>query len=211
VPEIKAAELSKWITAQLREDTEIVRKAALDTCLWGEREAVRKTNEVEAVDQGLFKLSWTHGSMKGGAELRNDAPYAGVIERGRRPGRPGPPLWPILAWVQRKFGKKVKAKTDARRKIALANAKSLSGELRAAGKGKAHRAAVSAAYKAAKAQIREDISLDYGTELYSIALGVQRKIHVKGTKPRWILRDTFNKMGPRFKKEAIRRLRSKYK
>jgi len=29
-------------------------------------------------------------------------PYAVVMELGRRPGRPGPPLAPILAWVKRK-------------------------------------------------------------------------------------------------------------
>ncbi len=31
-------------------------------------------------------------------------PYAVVMEMGRRPNQPGPPLDPILDWVQRKFG-----------------------------------------------------------------------------------------------------------
>lgn len=36
-------------------------------------------------------------------QLRNDTPYAGVIEHGRRPNRPGPPLAPIVDWVRRKM------------------------------------------------------------------------------------------------------------
>lgn len=80
-----------------------LRAAAVEAVARGEAEAVRLTNADGLVDQGLYKASWKHRATLTGGELRNDAPYAGVIEFGRRPGAPGPPYAPILEWVNRKL------------------------------------------------------------------------------------------------------------
>lgn len=158
MPEIAAKDFAAWLSKRLAEDTEVVRKSALEALVRGEAQAVRRTTEVGAVDQGQFRLAWNARSRPDGAELRNDAPYAAVIERGRRPGRPGPPLAPILAWVNRKL---------------VAN-----GQVDA---------------KAA----------------YAVAMGIKRAIHIRGTKPRWILRDTMRQSKIWFQREAVRRLRAK--
>lgn len=158
MPEIKASDFGAWLRRRLAADTEIVRAAALEACAWGEADAVKRTREVEAVDQGQFVLAWSHRALPNGAELRNDAPYAAVIERGRRPGRPGPPLEPILLWVNRKLVKNGAVDPEA---------------------------------------------------AHGVALAIRNAIHIRGTKPRWILRDTMRRMKPRFKREALRRLRAK--
>ena len=83
-----------------------VRAAAMETAHRGVALAVSKTNTEGLVDLGLYKNSWIAAPIfgpEGGAEIRNDAPYAGVIELGRRPGRPGPPFEPILRWVESKL------------------------------------------------------------------------------------------------------------
>ncbi len=83
-----------------------VRAAALEAAHRGVALAVRKTNSEGLVDLGLYKNAWIAARLfgpEGGAEIRNDAPYAGVLELGRRPGRPGPPFEPILEWVESKL------------------------------------------------------------------------------------------------------------
>lgn len=83
-----------------------VRAAALEAAHRGVSLTVRRTNVEDLVDLGAYKNAWKARRLRGpegGAEIRNDAPYAGVIEFGRRPGRPGPPLQPILDWVDSKL------------------------------------------------------------------------------------------------------------
>lgn len=53
------------------------------------------------VDQGIFSGSWQVVNVPLGAELRNDTPYAGIIEDGSRPHWPPPD--PIRAWIIRKI------------------------------------------------------------------------------------------------------------
>ena len=98
-----AAGFSAWLLRQVAEDTEITKAVALETAQRSLQRAVKGTNDAGAVDRGQFKRSWVAARTLDGAELRNDAPYAGVIEYGRRPGKPGPPLTPILEWVERKL------------------------------------------------------------------------------------------------------------
>jgi len=195
---ITAAGFEAAIRKQLIEDTEIVRKAALEATKWGERRAVRITNEVGAVDQGAFKLGWTTavGITDKAAELRNDTPYAGIIERGRRPGRPGPPLLPIIGWVRRKFGGEIRGKYRFAKRLALGLANS---------KGSRKQRADS------RRRVREAFDTEavgVGTNILYVAMHVREAIHVRGTKPRWILRRTYAEMKPIFKAEAMRRLRS---
>lgn len=58
--------------------------------------------EATPSDRGLARGGWQVDKVAGGADLRNDAPHAGILEAGSRPHRP--PLEPILRWVVRVFG-----------------------------------------------------------------------------------------------------------
>ncbi len=97
--------LPNELRRRLKHDTALLRQAALEAAIRGQAEAVERTNEAGLVDTGHFKNAWHAAPLPKGAELRNDAPYASVIEHGRRPGRPGPPIDPIREWVQRKLVK----------------------------------------------------------------------------------------------------------
>lgn len=61
-----------------------------------------------AVNTGNFKRSWRWSKLPDGAAVYNMAPYAGVIEYGRRPGSQMPPTRPIAQWIQRRLGKNAK-------------------------------------------------------------------------------------------------------
>lgn len=102
---ISLADFPEVLRQRLKDDAELVRKAMREAARRGESEAVALTSERDAVDLDFYRLAWRGGSKatKDGAELRNNAPYAAVIEYGRRPMRPGPPLAPILAWVESKL------------------------------------------------------------------------------------------------------------
>lgn len=100
---ITPAQFETELRNRLRRDTKFVEEAALDAALRGERDAVALTDRKGLVDQSQFKLGWKHRRIPRGAELGNDAPHAPVIEYGRRPNRPGPPLAPIREWVYRKL------------------------------------------------------------------------------------------------------------
>jgi len=101
--EIRAAGFSEAIRARMVEDTRALRKVALDVALEGVNVASKLTRDKGIGDQGLYLASWGAQSIPEGAVLENTAPYAGIIEHGRRPNRPGPPLAPILGWVMRKL------------------------------------------------------------------------------------------------------------
>jgi len=101
--EVPASGFASAVASDIAADRRLLLDAAHETAIRAARAAVRKTNDEGLVHMGLFKASWKADRRPDGAEIRNDAPYAGVIEHGRRPGRPGPPLAPILEWVQRKL------------------------------------------------------------------------------------------------------------
>ena len=132
-----------------------VTAAVVDTAARLEAEAVRLTDEAGAVDLTTYKASWEHRRTLNGAILRNTAPYAAVIEYGRRPGAPGPPLEPILKWVKRKLVPN--GVVDPKE-------------------------AVNAAYH------------------------IRNSIHVKGTRPRGIMRKTISKTGL-FLAQSLRRIK----
>lgn len=79
-----------------------VTAAAHEACLHGLRDVVLATNREKLVDTGAFKNAWAVRVDATGAVLEDTAPYAAVLEYGRRPWRPGPPLQPIYEWVRRK-------------------------------------------------------------------------------------------------------------
>ncbi len=101
--EIRAVGFSAAIRARMREDTAALRKLALDVALEGVNVASKLTRDKGIGDQGFYLASWGAQAVPTGAVLENTAPYAGIIEHGRRPNRPGPPLAPILGWVMRKL------------------------------------------------------------------------------------------------------------
>lgn len=195
---MSASAFGAWLSKRLAEDTEIVRKSALDAVTRGEAHAVRRTTEVGAVDQGQFRQAWTTRARSDGAELRNDAPYAAVIERGRRPGRPGPPLAPIFAWVNRKLRGQIQGNYRFAKRLAIGLAKG----------GPGSRSWKRAAVAHVKAEFGpEERAVTAGA--WGAAMAIRDSIHARGTKPRWILRDTMRLAKPWFQREAVRRLRAK--
>lgn len=98
-----AKHLPGLLRQRFRGDTKALRAAATDATAFGVREAVRITDALDLVDQSHYKQSWKQRPLPNGSELRNDAPHAPVLEHGRRPNRPGPPIEPILEWVKRKL------------------------------------------------------------------------------------------------------------
>lgn len=83
--------------------TQALRDAALDAAVRAEQHAVGLTKELKAVDLGTYKKSWYARRNGSGAEVGNSAPYAGVIEHGRRPGATKPRPEHLVEWVRRKM------------------------------------------------------------------------------------------------------------
>lgn len=96
------------LKARAKAVREIATKATLDAALETQPQVVKAT----PVDTGFLAGSWI---VKGAAaanselgivgrptELRNDAPYAGIIEKGTRPFKP--PFKPLYEWAKRKAG-----------------------------------------------------------------------------------------------------------
>jgi hypothetical protein len=116
---IKAKDLSRMLKRRLHQDQQALERVALEVVIRAETAAVTSTNDKGLVDRFTFKNSWEHRQIKGGAELGNTAPYADVIEYGRRPNRPGPPLAPILAWVERKLVANGEVAPDEAKHVAI--------------------------------------------------------------------------------------------
>lgn len=171
VPIERLSEGLAWlIRQQLLADQETLRSKIVPAVAHAVlAKALQGTNKVGAVHLGAFKLGWRVDEAPNGADVVNDVLYAGVIELGRRPGRPGPPLEPILEWVRRKLlknnpgaltsGMKKKVRLTPERREALTK---------------------------------------------GLAIAIQRSIHKKGTKPRFILRDAI-KVVPKVIASEVRR------
>ena len=70
---------------------------------------IHETKPFKPIDQGTLHSGIRAVPMAGTLKIEvTPSPvterYAVVQALGRRPGQPGPPVAPILAWVQRKFG-----------------------------------------------------------------------------------------------------------
>jgi hypothetical protein len=57
----------------------------------------------KAFDRGSYARSWRSRIDKSSLEVYSVSPYAGVIEKGRRPGRRPPPTKALIPWVRRKL------------------------------------------------------------------------------------------------------------
>ena len=67
-----------------------------------DQESVRK----RVMNTGYYRRAWKTFAMfeEHAVRVYNVAPYAGVVEYGRRPGGRMPPVRPIARWAERKFG-----------------------------------------------------------------------------------------------------------
>lgn len=74
-----------------------------------------------AVNTGFYKRAWKWEGLPSGARVYNVAPYAAVIETGRRVGATRPPIGALTDWAQRRIGL---SREDAR-KAAFAISKAI--------------------------------------------------------------------------------------
>lgn len=73
-----------------------------------------------AVNTGAYRQAWQVEKTPTGGRIFNTAPYAGVIEYGRRAGAKRPPTKAIELWAMRKLGLNAKEAKSA--SFAIANA-----------------------------------------------------------------------------------------
>jgi hypothetical protein len=64
----------------------------------------RKTQNADAFDTGRYQRAWKQRVSNTEVRFWNEAPYAIIIERGRRPGATPPPVKALIPWVKRKLG-----------------------------------------------------------------------------------------------------------
>ena len=211
VPIERLGEAITWaVQQQLLADQETLRSKIIPEVAHAVlAKALAGTNKAKAVHLGAFKLGWRVVEGPDGADVVNDVLYAGVIELGRRPGRPGPPLEPIVEWVRRKL---------------FADQSRRSGVARSGGKGRSRKSGwLAKVKKLIKRLIKRVKSAFFGrvkrkkgekkakqtpeqreSQIMQIAIAIRWKIHHKGTKPRFILRDA-TKAAPRALAAAVRR------
>lgn len=167
--EIKAEEVGAQLTARYKGTIQWIDQAQFDAANFAMRKAVKGS----PVDQGFYKNAWkvTRRSLLGKTqtELRNDAPYAGVLESGTRPY--WPPFAPLFEWAKRKAGD-----------LALGGMVSVGSQAFTKTKAGTLR------YKG-QASLEED---DLGG-LHAFVRAIQRKVAREGFKPKHILRQT---LGP---------------
>lgn len=156
--EIRADQWADVIKKRLAGDLEIAKGAAFELAQRGVTEAVEVTTALDKVDLGAFRLGWTVIRLDDRIRLENATPYAGIIEYGRRPNRPGPPYLPIFGWVKRKL----------------------------VGRG----------------QVAPE-------EAEHVAMLVQRAIHLRGTRPFYILAGVFENIKDRFRGAVVAAIKRK--
>lgn len=93
---------------QLKKDANLVREAVevirTTVKLYGPRAVQEEISGMTRapVDRGTYRRSFRFDDVERGARAYNFAPYAAIIEEGRRPGQRMPPLAAIIEWVKRK-------------------------------------------------------------------------------------------------------------
>lgn len=70
------------------------------------------TSKKGVVNTGFYKRAWKAEKTGYGARVYNQAPYASIMEHGRRAGKRMPPKEPIVRWIQRRLGR---SEQEARR------------------------------------------------------------------------------------------------
>lgn len=88
--------LEQIIKAKQEQAVIIMRETALQA-----QQLLVQRSHVVAFDTGHYASAWRTENTAHGAVVENDAPYAGVVEYGRRPGT-FPNIKAIFQWLQRK-------------------------------------------------------------------------------------------------------------
>ena len=81
------------------------------------------------VSDGTARNGWDARRAEDGADLYNDVPHIGIVERGSRPH--WPPFEPILRWVVRTFGADFKNTKRSKRSFEGPDSEEVSDEARA--------------------------------------------------------------------------------
>ncbi len=80
------------------------RRGALAAAYRAVAQLQRETSQDNLVNTANYKRSWRADRTELGAVVANQAPYAAVIEEGRRAGSRQPPTEYIKRWAQRRLG-----------------------------------------------------------------------------------------------------------
>lgn len=100
---VSIGEFGAVLRKRIADDTAKLQKTAVDE-LAAAVPVARAMAAAEGIDDlGGYSKGWRVVPVPGGAELRNDAPHAAIVEYGRLPGKP-PPVRLLRGWVSRKLG-----------------------------------------------------------------------------------------------------------
>ncbi|MFB6373334.1 MAG: hypothetical protein ABEN55_09520 [Bradymonadaceae bacterium] len=153
---------------------DLIEKALLKAALEGEPFVAADT----PVDTERARNAWDVQPVEGGADLFNDAPHAGILEKGSRPHRP--PFKPILRWVVRNFGLNLEA-VEARKEAENTE-------------GTDPDEAAREAMQNARRSLKEDDPESASEGARSMAWAVVEHIEENGTEPNWMVRDNLPKL-----------------
>ena len=100
--ETDITEFAEFIRNLKEKARDLAIEAMQESALEGVSDIVNRIKKAKLVDTGALAQSVMATPTKTGAAIDITAPYAGVMEYGRRPGAAMPPLDAIYAWVVRK-------------------------------------------------------------------------------------------------------------
>ncbi len=101
MPKWTPEQFARELTRKTARRRKMFKDVAFEVALRGVAEGAAVATRIPIFDRGTYARRFKARRLPEGAELRNDAPHAGVIEFGRRPGRRPPPVAVILRWVRR--------------------------------------------------------------------------------------------------------------
>jgi hypothetical protein len=183
---IPPGRLGAFIKGSVNKNADAVRRGIRNGMLRGI--SVLKKNT--PVDQGIMKNAWKLVGVvgtKGLMAILNDAPHAGIVERGARPHMP--PLEPILEWVKRhlrNFGLRAPRFKAPRQ-----------GPLR-----------TERAYAARAMRVQRHVEsvADFEDEVLAIAEAIRWKIYKKGQEGTYFVRNSLPELRAAVEEEINRAL-----
>lgn len=101
---IKPSQLGAALKREGERHVLAVRRATHAAAMKFKARLILATNEAGISDRGVYRNSFVVEKTPRGAVVRNDAPYAGIIELGARPHKVGREVIELLAaWARRKI------------------------------------------------------------------------------------------------------------
>lgn len=172
---LKASQVGRELRARDRKVRRAVNRGVREAAHAGRYTLVRATNEADLVYRGQFKNSWQvrrarrrHGFQDW--HLENDAPHAGIIERGARPHPVSPEgRAAIMEWVARKV-------------LGMRMSKQMRAFVESGGTAKPWR-------RSPTRRTREKLQ-----QLQAITWGIVRKLNREGQEGRFIVRDNLGNL-----------------